>query len=79
MLCSEARVDSGIPRTEVRGPVVTVVVVLVAQGKTTKQIATQLGLSMHTIYEYRERVTKKTSASNIAGFTQLAFRCGWIK
>lgn len=49
---------------------------LVAQGKTSKEIAAMLELGLQTVRSYRKSMMKKVGASNVAGLTQLALGAG---
>ena len=49
---------------------------LVANGKTSKEIAVMLDLSVQTIRSYRKAMMKKLNVNNIAGLTQLALATG---
>ena len=49
---------------------------LVAEGKTSKEIAVMLDLSVQTIRSYRKAMMKKLNVNNIAGLTQLALATG---
>ena len=49
---------------------------LVAEGKTSKEIAVMLDLSVQTIRTYRKAMMKKLNVNNIAGLTQLALATG---
>ena len=49
---------------------------LVAEGKTSKEIATMLDLGLQTIRSYRKTMMKKLGVSNVAGLTQLALSAG---
>jgi RNA polymerase sigma factor (sigma-70 family) len=51
---------------------------LVVAGKTTKQIALQLGTSDRTIEVHRGHVMKKMGADSLAQLVMLAVRCGLI-
>lgn len=42
---------------------------LIAQGKTNNYIAEKLGLSPHTVTDYRKRITTKTRVKGIAAMT----------
>lgn len=52
------------------------VLVLLADGHTTKQIAGELGLSIKTIGTYREHLMQKLDIHSIAGLTKYAIRKG---
>ena len=49
---------------------------LVAEGKTSKDIAVMLGLGLQTVRTYRKTLMKKIGATNIAGLTQIALAAG---
>jgi DNA-binding NarL/FixJ family response regulator len=49
---------------------------LVAEGKTSKEIANMLDLSVQTIRSYRKTMMKKLNVNNVAGLTQLAISTG---
>ena len=49
---------------------------LVAEGKTSKEIAAILGLGLQTIRSYRKTMMKKLGVSNVASLTQLALAAG---
>ncbi len=49
---------------------------LISRGDTSKEIAYDLGLSLHTVEFYRKRVMKKTGEHSIATLTRLALRSG---
>jgi DNA-binding NarL/FixJ family response regulator len=51
---------------------------LLAEGKTIKQIAGQLFLSIKTIYTHRNQIMKKLQVKNMAELTKLALRDGLI-
>jgi DNA-binding NarL/FixJ family response regulator len=49
---------------------------LVAEGKTSKDIAVLLDLGLQTVRSYRKTMMKKLGVSNVAGLTQLALSSG---
>jgi DNA-binding NarL/FixJ family response regulator len=49
---------------------------LVAEGKTSKEIAVLLDLGLQTVRSYRKTMMKKLNVSNVAGLTQLALSAG---
>jgi len=49
---------------------------LVAEGKTSKEIAVLLDLGLQTVRSYRKTMMKKLNVSNVAGLTQLALGAG---
>lgn len=53
---------------------------LVAEGKTSKEIAALLDLGLQTVRSYRKTMMKKLNVKNVAGLTQLALAAGvtWV-
>ncbi len=49
---------------------------LVAEGKTSKDIAVLLDLGLQTIRSYRKGLMKKLGVNNVAGLTQMAVAAG---
>jgi two-component system nitrate/nitrite response regulator NarL len=49
---------------------------LVAEGRTSKEIAAMLNLGLQTVRTYRKTLMKKIGASNVAGLTQVALAAG---
>ena len=49
---------------------------LVAEGKTSKEIAVMLDLGLQTVRSYRKTMMKKLEVNNVAGLTQLALSAG---
>jgi DNA-binding NarL/FixJ family response regulator len=49
---------------------------LVAEGKTSKEIAVLLDLGLQTVRSYRKTMMKKLGVSNVAGLTQVALAAG---
>ena len=49
---------------------------LVAEGKTSKEIAVMLSLGLQTVRSYRKTMMKKLNVNNVAGLTQLALAAG---
>jgi DNA-binding NarL/FixJ family response regulator len=55
---------------------------LVAEGKTSKEIAVMLNLGLQTVRTYRKTLMKKIGVTNIAGLTHVALSAGlanWSK
>ena len=50
----------------------TDVLVLVAQGKTNKEIADEMNLSVHTVISHRKNIMHKTGIKSVAGLTVYA-------
>ena len=51
---------------------------LVADGKTTKDVASLLDLELQTVRTYRKTLMKKIGVTNVAGLTQVALAAGLI-
>jgi DNA-binding NarL/FixJ family response regulator len=49
---------------------------LVAEGKTSKDIAVMLDLGLQTVRTYRKMLMKKIGVNNVAGLTQVALAAG---
>jgi DNA-binding NarL/FixJ family response regulator len=49
---------------------------LVAEGKTSKDVAVLLDLGLQTVRTYRKTMMKKLGVSNVAGLTQVALAAG---
>src|SRR5579884_750646 len=49
---------------------------LVAEGKTSKEIAVMLDLGLQTVRSYRKTMMKKLGVNNVASLTQLALAAG---
>ncbi len=49
---------------------------MVAEGKTSKEIAALLDLGLQTVRSYRKTMMKKLAVSNVAGLTHLALATG---
>ncbi|MBN2082879.1 response regulator [bacterium] len=54
------------------------VLVLLAGGQNTKQIAQQLAVSVKTVETHRQHVMEKLDDRTIAGLTRFAIRCGLV-
>jgi two-component system response regulator NreC len=52
---------------------------LIAEGKTTKEIATLLGVSVKTADSHRTRIMKKLDMHGIAGLVRYAIRTGLVE
>lgn len=39
----------------------------IMQGYTTKEIGTQMGISIHTVFNHRRSIYRKTGCRNVAG------------
>ena len=77
-----ARIQSGDLDTRDRSPLESLsprelqVLRLVAEGKTSKDIAVLLDLGLQTVRSYRKTMMKKLGVNNVAGLTQLALAAG---
>jgi len=76
------RIQRGDLETRVRSPLEALsprelqVLRLVAEGKTSKDIAGLLDLGLQTVRSYRKTMMKKLGVNNVAGLTQLALAEG---
>jgi DNA-binding NarL/FixJ family response regulator len=52
------------------------VLALVADGRTSKQVATSLGISPRTVEAHREAVMRKLGIRTVAGLTRFALEAG---
>lgn len=52
---------------------------LVAEGKSSKEIATMLRLEVQTVRSYRKNLMKKLGVNNVASLTQLALAHGMMR
>jgi len=77
-----ARIQRGDLDTHDRSPLESLsprelqVLRLVAEGKTSKDIAVLLDLGLQTVRSYRKTMMKKLGVNNVAGLTQLALSAG---
>jgi DNA-binding CsgD family transcriptional regulator len=51
---------------------------LLVQGKLSKEIASELHLSVLTVNTHRRNILEKTGSNNVAELVSLAFRNGWV-
>ncbi len=54
------------------------VLVLIAEGRSNKQVATRLGIGVRTIETHRERIMQKLNIHSVAGLTKFALANGLI-
>jgi len=54
------------------------VCILIARSKTNKEIAAELGLSVHTVAIHRQNLMRKLNVHDSAGITRYAIRDGLI-
>lgn len=52
---------------------------LVALGRTSKEIASQLHISAKTVANHRHRIASKLGFSDVAGLTRYAIERGWVR
>jgi DNA-binding NarL/FixJ family response regulator len=71
-------VDEGKSSLERLTPRQREVLQLIAEGKTSKQIAKRLGISLRTAEEHRSDLMKKLDIHDVAGLTRYAMRVGLI-
>jgi DNA-binding NarL/FixJ family response regulator len=77
-----ARIHRGELDTHDRSPLESLsprelqVLRMVAEGKTSKDIAVLLDLGLQTVRSYRKTMMKKLGVNNVAGLTQLALAAG---
>ena len=55
------------------------VLILVAQGHTTREIASRLLVSTRTVGDHRSHLLRKLRARNVADLTRAAIREGLVK
>ncbi|GAO31628.1 response regulator transcription factor [Geofilum rubicundum] len=56
----------------------TEVVKLIAEGKTTKEIAAQKNISFHTVMTHRKNIFRKLGVNSSSELIMYAIRAGWI-
>ena len=66
----------GADLTQIHGFGAYTILRLVAEGKTSKEIAVMLDLGLQTVRSYRKTMMKKLGVNNVAGLTQLALSAG---
>ena len=54
------------------------IVKLIAQGKTTKDIAAERFLSVHTVNTHRKNIFRKLGVNTAHEAVKYAFRAGWV-
>jgi two-component system, NarL family, response regulator NreC len=75
----QAYLHSGEPLTDPLSPREREVLQLVAEGKTTKEIAAVLGISVKTVESHRTRIMAKLNIHETAGLVRYAIRQGLIQ
>jgi DNA-binding NarL/FixJ family response regulator len=56
----------------------TEIVKLIAEGKTTKEIAAQKNISFHTVMTHRKNIFRKLGVNSSSELIMYAIRAGWI-
>ncbi|HZT28313.1 MAG TPA: response regulator transcription factor [Bryobacteraceae bacterium] len=74
--CGDLEVHRDRASLEVLSPRELQVLRLVAEGKTSKDIAVLLDLGVQTVRTYRKTMMKKLGVNNVAGLTQMALSAG---
>ena len=54
------------------------IVKLIADGLTTKEIASKKSISYHTVNTHRKNIFRKLDVSNVSELTMYAIKAGWI-
>ena len=54
------------------------IVKLIANGLTTKEIASKKSISYHTVNTHRKNIFRKLDVSNVSELTMYAIKAGWI-
>ena len=54
------------------------VLILIAQGRSNKEIASQLGIGVRTIETHRERIMRRLDIHSVAGLTKFAIANGLV-
>lgn len=82
-LASQIRPHGMMPRPTTSAPQLsqreTEVLTLIADGRTSKEVATELGISVATVDTHRTNLMSKLQIRNVAGLVVYAFRSGLIK
>jgi two-component system invasion response regulator UvrY len=78
-LASHLEVDADKPVHETLSDREYQVMLLIASGKTVKEIADEMCLSVKTVSTYRVRALSKMGMKNNSGFTYYAIKHGLIK
>ena len=55
------------------------ILLMVAEGATTRQVATDLGISPHTVKTHLERIFEKLGANDRAQAVAIAIRTGIVR
>lgn len=55
------------------------ILILIAEGKTTKQIAGILNISVKTVESHRAQLTERVNIHDVAGLVRLAIKTGLVK
>lgn len=57
----------------------TQILKMIAQGKTTKEIAFELSVNTRTIDNHRSQICRKTGRNGVAGLTMIALKMGLVQ
>lgn len=82
---ARARDGQGVGRAEIEARLATLtprereVLLLVAEGRPNKVVATRLGLSTRTVEVHRARVMEKLQARSLAELVRMAILCGLMR
>jgi FixJ family two-component response regulator len=82
---ARARDGQGVGRAEIEARLATLtprereVLLLVAEGRPNKVVATRLGLSTRTVEVHRARVMEKMQARSLADLVRMAIACGLMR
>lgn len=52
---------------------------LIVRGMSDRQIAAELGITIHTVNAYRKRLLKKLEVNNVASMVRVALQDQYIK
>jgi DNA-binding NarL/FixJ family response regulator len=50
----------------------------IVEGKTSKQIAEELFLSIHTVQTHRKKIMSKSGAASATELVRMAIQQGWV-
>jgi two-component system, NarL family, nitrate/nitrite response regulator NarL len=77
-MCSENNSETEVTPTSLLSEREREVLKLVASGRSTKEIATELDIAFRTVETHRERLMRKLQIHNIAGLTRFAIANGIV-
>jgi DNA-binding NarL/FixJ family response regulator len=79
LMMSQSRTPAGPPSSVSLSEREVEVIRLVAQGHTSKEMASSLGLSPRTLETYKARAMSKLGLRTRADLIRYAVRCGWLQ